>query len=77
MTLQPEEVLIWDLSHYCPTLEPRYFKNMAPENPIHCCGDCGKFFFIDEHEFEYVQKRECPFCRTPDKKVAQKDVFDL
>lgn len=42
---------------------------MVGEQPIHVCSDCGRFFYVDEHEFEYVQKRHCPFCRTSDKKI--------
>ncbi|CAD8208598.1 unnamed protein product [Paramecium pentaurelia] len=76
-SLSPEEVLIVDYRQYCSTIDVKYYKNMVGEQPIHVCPDCGRFFYIDEHEFEYIQKKCCPFCRISDKKIPQKDIFDI
>ncbi|CAD8070453.1 unnamed protein product [Paramecium primaurelia] len=76
-SLSPEEVLIVDLRQYCRTIDVKYYRNMNASQPIHVCPYCARFFFIDEHEFEYVQKKYCPFCRISDRKLPQKDIFDL
>jgi intraflagellar transport protein 122 len=56
----------------------RYFINIASEVLLKCCGQCGKFFLLDEYEFEFIQNKRCPFCNGEEKRSGRtKDIFDL
>jgi len=50
---------------------------MVPEIPLKLCMDCGKFYLLDEYEFEYLKTKKCPFCKAIDRRAGpQKDIFD-
>lgn len=49
--LEPETVYFLDLRKLNPTMEIRYFINLASDILLKCCGQCGKFFLLDEYEF--------------------------
>lgn len=77
-TMDPDEVYWVDFTKYCPTLPIRYFKAIGSEISFKVCPDCGKFFLLDEYEFEYAKTKKCPFCKTIDKREGpQKDIFDI
>jgi intraflagellar transport protein 122 len=45
---------------------------------LKCCNQCGKFFLLDEYEFEFIQNKRCPFCNGEEKRSGRtKDIFDL
>jgi intraflagellar transport protein 122 len=77
-TLDVDSVYVQDLRKINSTWEIRYFKNLVPDLLLKCCAECGKFFLLDEYEFEYVQHERCPFCNVQDKRAGQvKDIFDV
>ena len=39
-----EEVFIQDMSHFCPSMPKRYYKNMVPDVAISMCENCCRFF---------------------------------
>lgn len=70
-SLELEEVFIVDFTKYCPTMDIKYYKTMVTDIPITNCQDCGKFFLLDEYEFEYLRNKKCPFCRALDKREGE------
>jgi intraflagellar transport protein 122 len=61
-TLDLDSVCIQDLRKLNPSANVRYYKNLIPELLLKSCQNCGKFFTLDEYEFEYIQHKHCPFC---------------
>ena len=61
-----------------PSAEIKYYRNLVPDLLLKCCNECGKFFLLDEYEFEYVQTKRCPFCNVMDKRAGNsKDIFEI
>ena len=50
----------WPSSHVPHT----YFRSMIPEVAIVMCSGCQQFFHEGDYEFQILQKKCCPFCRT-------------
>lgn len=77
-TLDVDSVYVQDLRKLNPGANVRYYKNLIPELLLKSCLECGKFFTLDEYEFEYIQHKHCPFCNKEDKRTGPvKSVFDL
>jgi hypothetical protein len=70
-----EECFIQDMTHFCPKLPKRYFKNMVPDVAITMCEHCCSFFIQDEYEFSYMENGHCPFCKHVEKDKGTKQVF--
>jgi len=70
-----EEVFVVDLSHFCPGLPKKYYKNMVPDVAIAKCDKCCKFFIQDEYEFAYMELGYCPFCRNVEKDKGPKAIY--
>jgi hypothetical protein len=77
-TLEVDLVYVQDLRKINSTWEIRYFKNLVSDLLLKSNNECGKFFLLDEYEFEYVQHQMCTFFNTQDKRGGQiTDVFDV
>ena len=76
--LDYEAVYFIDQRKINSSLPIRYFINIAPEILLKNCKECGKFFLLDEYEFEFIQTKRCPFCNGEEKRSGRtKDIFDL
>jgi len=60
--LDIESVYFIDQRKINSGLPIRYFINIAPEILLKNCKECGKFFLLDEYEFEFIQNKRCPYC---------------
>ncbi|KAJ3091116.1 hypothetical protein HK102_001633 [Quaeritorhiza haematococci] len=43
----------------------KYYKLMVHDCPVSLCPNCQHFFMEDEWCYQVLQKKGCPFCRTP------------
>ena len=76
--LEVESVYFVDQRKIHPSLPIRYFINVVPEILLKNCAECGKFFLLDEYEFEFIQTKRCPYCNGEEKRSGRtKDIFDL
>lgn len=74
-SMRYEEVFVVDLTHFCPNLPKKYYKNMVPDVAIARCEKCCKFFIQDEYEFAYMELGYCPFCRNVEKDKGPKAIY--
>ncbi|BHF57130.1 hypothetical protein SprV_0100007100 [Sparganum proliferum] len=51
------------LEHQYP-IRKRYFKLVLPEVNVTLCKVCHKMFQMEDYELIYLQKSQCPFCRS-------------
>lgn len=76
--LDTESVYVLDQRKINPTCPIRYFINLVQDLLLKCCAECGKFFLLDEYEFDFVQNKRCPYCNGEEKRSGRvKDIFDL
>lgn len=76
--LDPESIYFVDLRKVNPTIDIKYYVNLISEILLKSCNQCGKFFLLDEYEFEFIQNKRCPFCNGEEKRSGRmKDIFDL
>eukprot|EP00919_Chromeraceae_sp_WS-2016_P080782 GHVR01190877.1.p1 GENE.GHVR01190877.1~~GHVR01190877.1.p1 ORF type:complete len:218 (+),score=55.30 GHVR01190877.1:209-862(+) len=65
-SIPTSQVFVSEFSSISPLLKDLYHRNMLPEVVVAPCKRCGHFFHQDALELEWLQKKCCPFCGSPD-----------
>nr|CAH0101988.1 unnamed protein product [Daphnia galeata] len=61
LRLKPTEVIV---CRWPSPLPSQYYRNFLPDVALKHCKHCNKIFHADDYELHYLQKNQCPFCRS-------------
>ncbi|XP_046448830.1 intraflagellar transport protein 122 homolog [Daphnia pulex] len=61
LQLKPTEVIV---CRWPSPLPSQYYRNFLPDVALKHCKHSNKIFHADDYELHYLQKNQCPFCRS-------------